>query len=447
MSHYLQYPPGTQKVYSYFESRGGKFDSVVYFGLQYYLQEYLQGTVITREYIDEADAFFQKHFETQGIFNRQGWEHILHKHNGRLPLEIKSVPEGIELPVSHVLMTVENTDPECFWLTSYIETLLVQTWYGSTVATISRACRKALLESLEKTGSPETIDFKLQDFGFRGVSSVESAAIGGAAHLLSFKGTDTLAGCLLAQKYYGADMPGFSIPAAEHSTQTAWGRKNEQHAFEHMLDQFPQGTVAVVSDSWDIMNACKNIWGGPLKEKVLSRQAPVVIRPDSGDPVETVLEVLEVLGQQFGTTTNKKGYKLLPDQLRVIQGDGINYHSLQAILTALERKGWSADNLAFGMGGGLLQKLDRDLQKFAFKCSEITINGQAKEVYKDPVTDPGKKSKPGRLKLTFNGTRFETVAQNSPGQDLLETVFLNGEITKKENWNSMRENSLKPYRI
>ena len=282
VSHYNQYPPGTESVYSYFESRGGRFDEVVFFGIQYYLERYFAGVQITLEKIEEAAAFFTTHFRNPNLFNRAGWQYILRTHGGRLPVSIRAVPEGTPVPTRNVLITVENTDPACFWLTNYLETLLVQVWYGSTVATLSREMKKLIYGFLLETGDPGLVEFKLHDFGFRGVSSVESAAVGGAAHLVNFLGTDTLAACVLAHEIYGADMAGFSIPAAEHSTQTAWGPEHEGDAYENMLDQYPSGQVAVVSDSYDIINACRNLWGKRLRDKVLAREGTLVIRADSG---------------------------------------------------------------------------------------------------------------------------------------------------------------------
>ncbi|HEY6162703.1 MAG TPA: nicotinamide phosphoribosyltransferase domain-containing protein, partial [Bacteroidia bacterium] len=191
LSHYKQYPQGTSQIYSYFESRGGKFNEVVFFGLQYLLKSYLKGAVVTPEKVEEAEALYAKHFGSPSLFYKKGWEYILKKHGGKLPVRIKAVAEGTPVSVSNVMMTVENTDPKCFWLTNFLETLLVQVWYPCSVATQSREIKKVLLKYLEQTGDTSLVDFKLHDFGFRGVSSVESASIGGAAHLMNFMGTDT----------------------------------------------------------------------------------------------------------------------------------------------------------------------------------------------------------------------------------------------------------------
>jgi nicotinamide phosphoribosyltransferase len=441
-SHYKQYPPGTNNVYSYFESRGGRWQEVVFFGLQYYLQNYLAGSVINYSSIEEAERVFAKHFGSTSFFNREGWEHILRKHYGRLPVSIRAVPEGSVVPNHHALMTIENTDPECYWLTNYLETLLVQVWYGCTVATQSREMKKIILKFLEETGDPALADFKLHDFGFRGVSSVETAGVGGAAHLVSFKGTDTMAGLSVASETYGCEMAGFSIPAAEHSTITAWGRENECAAFANMLDQFPEGLVAVVSDSYNIFEACSNFWGEKLKAKVMGRNGTVVIRPDSGEPTVVVPTVLELLGEKFGAKANAKGFKVLDPHVRIIQGDGIDFDTLSAILTAMKKKGWSADNIAFGSGGGLLQKLNRDTLKFAFKCSQVTVNGEERDVYKQPITDKGKQSKHGRMKLVKVDGAYKTIMQRHPDyglEDQLVEVFRDGEVLQKWTFDQIRE--------
>ena len=438
VSHHRQYPPGTQVVYSYLESRGGRFDEVVFFGLQYYLERYLAGPVVRREHIDAAEAFLTAHFNRSDVFNRAGWEHIVRAHGGRLPVSIRALPEGTAVPVRNVLLTVENTDPACFWLTNYLETLLVQLWYGCTVATLSRAMKRLILSYLTRTGDPSLIDFKLHDFGFRGVSSVESAAVGGAAHLVNFLGSDTLVAAVLAQRFYGATMAASSIPAAEHSTQTAWGAEHELDAYSNMLTQFPTGTVAVVSDSYDILRACRELWGGVLREVVLGRAGTLVIRPDSGDPASTVLEVMRILGERFGSSTNAKGYRLLPPQVRVIQGDAIDYDEAGRVLAALEQHGWSADNITFGMGGALLQKLHRDTQQFALKCSAVVIDGVERDVYKAPRGAPEKASKRGRLALVRDGAGYRTVRQGEARPDLLQEVFRDGEILVRQRWEEIR---------
>lgn len=444
VSHYKQYPPGTERVYSYFESRSGSVHpQTVFFGLQYFLKQYLMGAVVTKEAIDEAEEVYNAHFSGP-VFNRAGWEHILNAHGGRLPVEIKAAPEGTVVNESNVLMTVENTDPACYWLTNYLETLLVQVWYPSTVATQSRAMKNVIKQHLAFNGDPGLIDFKLHDFGFRGVTCPEQAGLGCAAHLVNFKGTDTIAGLMLLRKFYGEPMAGFSIPAAEHSTITSWGRENEVEACRNMLRQYPTGLVATVSDSYDIFNCCSNIWGGVLKEEVLARDGVLVVRPDSGDPPTVVCKVINLLGEKFGFTTNEKGYRVLHPKVRVIQGDGIDYSMLQKILSVMSDAGLSADNIAFGSGGGLLQKMNRDTQRFAFKCASAVVGGVERDVFKQPITDGGKKSKAGRMKLVYDNTGvhgpvLKTVPATDPREDQLRYVFRNGYLLIEDNLAAIRQ--------
>jgi len=450
VSMFKQYPAGTTGVYSYIESRGGRYDRTVFFGLQAFIKEYLLEP-ITQGDIDIADEILTAHGEP---FNRAGWQYILDKHNGYLPVVIRAVPEGTVVPVKNVLATIENTDPECFWLTTWLETSLLRAiWYPTTVATQSKMIKNLIAEYLEKSGDPLSIGFKLHDFGARGVSSLESAGIGGASHLVNFMGTDTITGILFAREYYNAGIAGFSIPASEHSTITSWGRADEVKAYSNMVSQFgkPGALLAVVSDSYDIYEACK-MWGTELKQQVIDSGATVVIRPDSGDPIEVLPKMLRILGEGFGYTTNDKGYKVL-NNVRLLWGDGINQLSIRSILgVVVDLNGWSIDNIAFGMGGALLQQLDRDTQKFAMKCSSAEVNGEWVDVFKDPITDSGKLSKKGRVTLWQSGGEFVTdvVAPTGwydkaigPWTEVLEEVYRDGKLVKEISFEEVRANSMK----
>ena len=460
VSHYRQYPPGTEYVYSYFESRGGKFDDICFFGLQYFIKRYLAGVVVTEQVIQEAKEILDNHMGP-GHFNEAGWRHILTKHGGKLPISIKAVPEGTVVPVKNVLFTMVNTDPACYWLTNYLETLLVEVWYPMTVCTQSLVQKKIIRQAFRRTGCdpvPGSLNFKLHDFGYRGVSSVESAGIGGAAHLVNFWGTDTMASLLCIKHFYGGavvplpadpeiNLPvaGLSIPAAEHSTITSWGREGELKAFENMLDQYPEGLVAVVSDSYNVFEACSNLWGKELKEKIKNRKGTLVVRPDSGDPPVIVPQLLDRLGEAFkeDVTLTSTGHKLLPPYIRMIQGDGISVESLGDILNAMAEKGWAADNLAFGSGGALLQKINRDTQKCAFKCSEITkSDGSSTQVFKDPITDKGKQSKKGKLTLEMGKDgKLTTVTEGkgSAEKDVLVEVFRDGALAIEWSFEEVRK--------
>ena len=448
-SMFKQYPMGTTGVYSYIESRGGKYDETVFFGLQAFIKEYLLEP-ITQTDIDIADEIWTAHGEP---FNRSGWQYILDNHAGYLPVVIRAVPEGTVVPVKNVLATIENTDPQCYWLTTWLETALLRAiWYPTTVASNSYESKKIILKYLEKNGDPTTIDFKLHDFGARGVSSLESAGIGGAAHLVNFMGSDTISGVLYAREYYNAGIAGFSIPAAEHSTITSWGRDNEVEAYRNMLTQFakPGSIVAVVSDSYDIYNACK-LWGTELNAEVVNSGATLVVRPDSGNPSEVVVECLRILEKYFGSTINDKGYRVLRN-VRVIQGDGIDHSSIRSILFCMDIAGYSADNIAFGQGGALLQAVDRDTQKFAMKCSSALVNGEWRDVQKDPITDPGKKSKAGRVTLwTNSGGEFASGVTAPLGwtdkgtgwTDALSEVFRDGKLVNEISFEQVRANARK----
>lgn len=441
-SQWVQYPEGTQFVSSYIESRGGAYDKVIFFGLQAFMREYLTAP-ITQADIERAEKIILKHGEP---FNREGWEHILKEHGGHLPVRIEALLEGTVIDKKHVLVQIVNTDPKCYWLTSFLETALLRAiWYPTTVASNSYKSKGIIKKYMEQTGADLAgLSFKLHDFGARGASSWETAGLGGMAHLINFLGTDTVTGLEFAEAYYDADLTengtGYSIPAMEHSTVTSWGRDREVDSYRNMLQNFakPGALLAAVSDSYDIYNACK-LWGTVLKDEVVKSGATVVVRPDSGDPSVVSVKCAEILAEHFGYTVNAKGFKVL-NNVRIIYGDGINHVSINSILACLEIAGFSADNIAFGQGGALLQAIDRDTLKFAMKCSAANINGEWVDVYKDPVTDQGKQSKKGRLALVMTENGYETVREEdaADGANLLEVVYENGHIVKESTFAEVR---------
>ncbi len=443
-SHFLQYPPKTEYVSSYIESRGGKFENHLFFGLQVFLKRYL-ARPITKAEIDYAEELWTAH----GVpFNRAGWDHILNEHDGYLPLQIKAVKEGTVLPVKNAIVQIINTDPKVPWLTSFLETALLRAvWYPTTVATLSWTVKQIIRGFLNETcETPENeLPFKLHDFGARGVSSGESAALGGLAHMVNFLGSDTVGAIGYARAYYDEPMAAFSIPAAEHSTITSWGRDNEIDAFANMLDQFagPDKLVAVVSDSYDIYKATREYWGETLKDRVESSGGTLVVRPDSGDPRIVPVEIVELLGEAFGYETNSKGFKVLSKCVRVIQGDGVNPDSIRDILQSLKDKGWSAENIAFGMGGALLQKgVDRDTMKWAMKANATKRAGDPiwYDVFKDPITDKGKTSKRGIQTLIKSEGKYLSVRKSEAdgSEDLLETVWENGKLMRAQSLAEIR---------
>lgn len=436
LSHWEQYPPGTTQMMSYFESRGGAVGECTLFGLQYFIQEYLTRQV-TREQVQEAKAFAEAHGEP---FNEEGWMHIVNKHQGRLPVRIRAISEGLVVPTSNAILTIESLDPKVFWIVSWLETMLVRLWYPSTVAIMSRESKKILKRYLdESSDTPEAdLPFKLHDFGARGVATLEQSRVGGAAHLLNFLGSDTIEGIRMANHYYHCEMAGYSIPASEHSTVTMWGREGEfrmvaNHIQKYLIErQVPPGVpklAACVGDSYDIYSFAKHVTTGHLKNMIKSSGGTFVIRPDSGDPLEVLPNVFEILNGTIRDeiTVNSKGYRVLPPWLRVIQGDGIDIKSMEAILKKLVELKWSTTNIAFGSGGGLLQKWNRDTQKWAFKCCAAQVDGQWLDVRKDPITDSGKRSKAGRLDLIKTANGYETVTlaegQEAHPDSVMQTVY------------------------
>ena len=450
LSQYNQYPPKTEYVFSYIESRGGMYDKLVFLGTQMLIQEYVMKRV-TLKMINRAEKVALAHGEP---FNREGWMYILEKHDGILPVEIHALDEGTVIGTQQILCWIKNTDPECWWLPSYLETLLLRgIWYPTTVASNSYYSKQIILKGLKDTGDESLIDFKLHDFGARGVSSFESAGIGGLAHIAVFMGTDTLTAIEYAMEYYDADdVPAFSVPAMEHSTVTSWTRDGEVDSYRNMIRTYgaPGKIVSIVSDSYDIFNAIK-LFGTELKQDILDTGCTLVVRPDSGDPAVIVVKVLQLLDLYFGSTMNEKGYKVL-NTCRVLQGDGINHQSIRSIIFSAQLAGFSTDNITFGQGGALLQINNRDDSKFAMKCSAANIDGEWVDVYKDPITDSGKKSKRGRLELVkykgeYNTVRLEDLEAHQAiahetGEFImtseLKLRYRNGEMFNRTNFEEIR---------
>ena len=440
--HYSLYPKGTEYVSSYIESRGGIYPSTMFVGLQAFIRDYLMRP-ITLEDIDEAEATERE----QGMhFNRENWMGILNDHGGFLPVEIEAVPEGTVLPPRNVLVQLINTDPKYFWATSFFETALLRAvWYPTTIGTLSWLCKQIIKEALEHTSDhPEILRYMLHDYGARGVSSQQSAALGGLAHLVNFNQSDTVPGILAAKKFYNAVDPSNSGPNSEHAGFCAWGRDNEVHAMRNMLEMYRENGVALLlTDTYDHEHAVKNIIGKELKEEIQNFPGLVGARPDSGDPVQVTSETTEWLMDAFGYTTNSKGYKVLPDYIRVVQGDGIVIDSLREIYIELERRGLAADNAVFGMGGGLLQHVNRDTMNFGQKANAVCVNGEWIDIYKQPTGDSMKVSKAGRLALKYENGEYETVPRDSiPAEEnVLVPVFRNGQLLKKWDFTELIERS------
>ncbi|MCI5127125.1 MAG: nicotinate phosphoribosyltransferase [Candidatus Electrothrix sp. AUS3] len=456
MTHHQQYCDDTEVVYSYLECRkGAQFDQTVFVGLQYFIKEYLEGVVVTKEMIKEAEQLVAAHFIPE-VFNKEMWQYIVDEHDGKLPVRIKAVPEGTSVPVSNVLMTVENTDPQCYALTNHLETLLTQVWHASTVASLSRNMKEIMKSFLDKTSDQtDSLMFQLHDFGMRGVSSMESAGVGGMGHLVNFLGTDTINAIEVARDYYNGNINNiaYSIPATEHSVMTAEGPEGEKNALKRMLDAYPTGIFSVVGDSYDIQKfldvyICKN-----FKERILARDhetipCKVVIRPDSlrsecDTPEEQMIWIANRLWKNFGGTVNSKGYKVLNPKIGMIWGDGIERDGIVKILQGIMEAGYSTENVVLGMGGGLLQKINRDTQRFAFKCSSQRRSGQWFDISKNPL-DASKASKKGRLELIRNeaGELITIKEDELDGREgLLKTVFENGSLLKEYSFDEVRINA------
>lgn len=445
----MQYPVDMTYMHDYLESRGGIYGYTKFFGLQYYIKEYLMQT-ITVDMVQEADAFCKMH----GIsIDVEGWMYIATELNGKIPLRIRAVKEGAIIPNHNVLMTLESTDEKVPWIVTWAETLLLKVWYPITVGTYSYKIKQIIAAFFQQTAeSNAELPFRLHDFGYRGVSSEESAMIGGMSHLTNFKGTDTMAGAYGALKYYNAkSMPGYSIPASEHSTITSWTEAKEIDAYRHILEQYPTGMVALVLDSYNFFNAVDTMICQELKPMIEQRDGIVVLRPDSGDAATNILYALRQCSNAFGYVVNNKGYKVL-NKIRIIQGDGVSEDVIYDILKLMKKEKFSAENIAFGCGGALLQgnkhsSINRDTHKFAIKCSAIKhSDGTLTDVYKNPVTDRGKSSKRGRLDLIKKDNKFVTVnisklpiGEYHP-ESLLLTVYENGSIIKDYTWDEILEN-------
>ena len=381
ISHYNQYPEGIEHVYSYIAPRGGEHPLPI-LGIHDFC-DMLNVTNLNQWFVSELEDIAQEH----GMpFNPEWWD-LLVKYEGKgFPLRVMGVPEGTVVDPKSPVAVIVNTDPEFPWLTSFFETLFLRmVWYPSTIAAECRYMKTRIKEFMVKTGSDMAmLDFKLHDFAPRGCTAGEQAQRGGMGHLTQFQGTDNLEAIKFIRDNYGMSMAGFSIPATEHSTVTSWGREHERDMYEAFIrNNLGEGKVAAcVSDSYDI-DAAIDMWK-ELEPVILEVGGTLVIRPDSGDPVAMPIHVLNKCFDVFGYTVNDAGYKVLPDHIRVIQGDGIDKHLLVRIMQRCVDAKISIDNIAFGMGGGLLQKVDRDTYKWAMKCSAARVNGEWRDVYKDP---------------------------------------------------------------
>jgi nicotinamide phosphoribosyltransferase len=448
LTHHYLYPKGTEKIYSYLESRtGAEFNKTIFYGLQYILKKYLVGNVVSEEKVLEAEKLVDAHI-APGIFNTDDWMYIAQELDGKLPIEIKAVAEGSPVNVGNVLMTVENTDKRAYWLPNYLESLLLQVWYPSTIATLSAEVKKLCNFYLDVTGSSkDNLNFMLHDFGYRGASSTESSRLAGSAHLLSFSGTDTVPSLAIPANYYNTDeIQGFSVQATEHSVMTAMGPDGEMEQAINVVQNAHDGILSIVIDSYNYKNFLENacIKGHALNDEInnflnKAEGNKVVFRPDSGEPISTTIDCLEIIEKGFGTHKTDKGYKIFNENIGLLWGDGLDYQKIRDILFGIKAQGWAAENLIFGMGGGLHTAVNRDTQRNAFKCSAQLREGKWIDIFKKPL-DTSKKSKKGRLKLLVNDNfEYKTVPIESEGEDQLRTVFKNGELLIDDSFEDIKK--------
>lgn len=463
VDHRRQYPVGTEYVYSNFTPRTSRVPGqkdVVFFGLQYFLARYLQELANETFFGKQRAAVLHKYQKFLDGYlgpNQVGVEHIADLHDlGYIPLRFNALPEGTSVPLKVPMFTVENTKPEFFWVTNYIETMLSNViWKACTSATIARRVRGILDNYLVATGGPrDFLQWQGHDFSFRGMSGVEDAALSGAGHLLSFTGTDTVPAIQLLDEYYhGEGLIGGSVAATEHSVMCAGGQSGELETFDRLLSLYPSGILSIVSDTWDLWKVIGEYLPA-LKWAILGRPGKLVIRPDSGNPADILCGpllwhnpetlqgkgVVEALWDIFGGKINAAGYKELDPHIGAIYGDSMNDERITEICARLKAKGFASSNVVFGLGSYNYQYVTRDTYGFAMKATWAQVNGQEHMLFKDPVTDDGgKKSARGRLAVarevdTGNLILFDGLHKidgSSPPGDLLQTVWQNGRFVKQ----------------
>lgn len=439
-SHYLMYPAAKLMVaYGEFRSPFAKDpeDSrFVFYGMRYIIDNYV-AVQWTEQDVEMADMFYSTH--NAGFkpfpFPKDLFLKFVRENNGYFPVRIEALPEGTVANV-HVPVFQIWAKEEFSRLITFLETILTQVWYPSTVATLSRRTRDLIEESFRESVDDSAhwmVDYKLHDFGFRGCTCVEQSILGGTAHLLNFSGSDTMSAAFYAQFHLNNGRPvASSIPATEHSVMTSW--PNERMAMQNMIDKFggEEKVFSIVMDSYDYNNALTKVLPS-VAASHKSTGGTMVLRPDSGDPIECILSALTAGEISFPTSRNLKGFKVIKG-LAAIQGDGINYHTVRSILSAVTAAGFSAENVAFGMGGGLLQRVNRDTMSFATKLSYIIYaDGSSREVMKRPKTDGGKLSLPGILKVRREGGKLWVEPRGvdeivKPEENELKVVYDHGPV-------------------
>lgn len=455
--HRRQYPEGTTLVYSNWTPRKSRLENVeeiVFFGLQYFIKKYILDD-FDRYFFsrpkDEVVARYARRINNYLGENQVGTAHIAALHElGYIPMVFKALPEGALVPLRVPMFTMYNTKPEFFWLTNYFETLLSAViWMPCNSATIARQYKKLLASYADKTSSvPDFVNWQGHDFSMRGMAGIEAAVTSAAGHLLSFTGTDTIPAIDFLEEYYNADsdneLVGGSVAATEHSVMCMGTNEGEFETFRRLVcDVYPKGIVSIVSDTWDLWKVLTD-YLPRLTEEILAREDKVVIRPDSGDPVDILCGdpdgksdqerkgVVELLWDVFGGTVNDKGYKELDPHIGAIYGDSINLDRAERICKRLEEKGFASTNVVLGIGSFTYQYNTRDTFGFAMKATYGEVNGEAREIFKDPVTDDGtKKSARGLIKIIIDNNQYALVDRVSPEEEQtgeLKEVFRDGKL-------------------
>lgn len=470
-SHNKQYPKGTTLVYSNFTPRSNKYapkgcNEVVVFGPQMVMMQ-LHETFQKEFFSKPKEEVCGEMKQDLSMYLGSDYDvsHFEALHDlGYLPINVKSLPEGTKVPIRVPVLTIYNTHPDFYWVTNYLETILSNLlWKPMTSATIANQYRKVLTKWQEKTDKEKSwfIDWQGHDFSMRGMDSVEAVVSSGLGHLTSFMGTDSLPTIWGARKYYGAEGSFCgSVPATEHSVMCAGGKEDEIETFRRLLETYPTGILSVVSDTWDLWKVCTE-HVVTLKEEILARDGKLVIRPDSGDPVHILCGysgkegdeyvdpttpegkgVIELLWDVFGGETNEQGYKVLDSHIGAIYGDSITIDRADEICRRLEAKGFASTNVVLGIGSFTYQYNTRDTFGFAMKATYVEVQGEGREIFKDPITDDGtKKSATGLLSVASNSEGLYLVDKCSwPGENvgLLQTIYKDGEFFSKTTLQEIR---------
>lgn len=476
VGHIFQYPKDTTLVYSNLTPRSSRVpgvDKVVAFGFQYFVLEYLVrqfDQMFFGQPIGQVMAEYKRRIDNY-LGPGLTFDHIASLHKlGYLPLHIKAVPEGQLVPLRMPVLTIRNTKPEFFWLTNMLETLLSNSlWQAMTSATTAFNYRKVFEDFARQTGAPKAfVPWQGHDFSMRGMSGIEAASLSGAAHLLSFTGTDTIPAIDFHEQYYGADatreLVGGSVPATEHSVMCVGKQEDELATIKRLITEvYPKGIVSIVSDTWDFWKVLTD-YLPQLRSVVLSRDGKLVIRPDSGDPVRIIcgdqdapegsparLGAIRVLYKVFGGNTNAGGYIELDPHVGLIYGDSITPERQKEILGRLKGMGFASSNVVLGIGSFTYQFATRDTFGFAIKATYCeTVSGGPQEIFKKPLTDDGtKNSAKGLMRLGGTpvvGTDIckdlyleEGVSWRQEGTGLLRTIFIDGEPMRFQTLATIRE--------